>query len=70
VKISKKGDFENPTVLNCNFSAVFPIVGFPGDPKTALTGDPLYFDIKNSRLRIRRKNYSAKVDDKTKWFLF
>jgi hypothetical protein len=23
-------------------SAVFPIVRFAGDPKTALTGDPLY----------------------------
>ena len=47
VKKSKKGDFENPKVQKCNqspISAVFPIVRFPGDPKTALTGDPLYFE--------------------------
>ena len=30
-------------VLNqCPISAVFPIVRFAGDQKTALTGDPLY----------------------------
>ena len=38
-------------VLNqSSISAVFPIVQFAGDPKTALTGDPLYVtlaDFKN-----------------------
>ena len=33
-------------VLNqYRISAVFPIVQFPGDPKTALTGDPLYISL-------------------------
>ena len=31
-------------VLNQSpISAVFPIVRFTGDPKTAITGDPLYY---------------------------
>ena len=48
VEMSKKGDFENPKVphrilvLNQSpISAVFPIVWFAGDQKTALTGGSL-----------------------------
>ena len=45
VKMSQKGDFENPKVPNRDFSTksvlVFPIVRFAGDQKTAVTGKSL-----------------------------
>ena len=45
MKISQKGDFENPKGINCTFSTksvpVFSIVRFPGCTKTVLAGDPL-----------------------------
>ena len=44
----EKVDFENPKIQNqilvqnqSPISAVFPIVQFAGDPKTALTGESL-----------------------------
>ena len=47
--MSQKGDFEDPKVPNYNLvlnqspiSAVFPLVRFTGDQKTALTGESLY----------------------------
>ena len=51
--MSKKRDFENPKVQNCDFStksvpisAVFQIVRFPGNQKTALTGEiPVFLQI-------------------------
>ena len=52
MKMSKKKEtlkFQKSqiTILVLNqspISAVFPIVRFAGDPKTALTGNPLYLD--------------------------
>ena len=48
--MGKKVDFENSKDPNCTFStnqcsnsAVFPIVRFAGDQKTALTEESLYF---------------------------
>ena len=42
LKMSKKGDFENPKVINCDCSTIFSIVRFPGGAKTVLSGDPRY----------------------------
>ena len=48
-KWAKKGDFENPKVIYCDFilnqsplSTIFAIVRFPGSPKLVLSGDPLF----------------------------
>ena len=63
-------------VLNqSSISAVFPIVQFAGDPKTALTGDPLYFDAHTPlfwttltvRWEISQKGISLIVYEKQFW---
>ena len=48
LKMSKKGDFENAKVINCNsstksvpHSTIFSIVLFLGGAKTVLVGDSL-----------------------------
>ena len=52
LKMSKKRDFENPKVINCDFSTklapnstVFSIVRFLGGAKTVLSGNPLYINL-------------------------
>ena len=39
---SQKSQIAILLLNQCSISAVFPIVRFAGDPKAALTGDPLY----------------------------
>ena len=51
-------------VLNQSpISAVFPIVRFAGDPKTALTGDLLYYIAQLPLLPMRKWQYDRKEND-------
>ena len=44
----------HPLLNQSPISAVFPIVQFAGDPKTALTGDPLIYKDQTNILKITK----------------